>query len=114
MHISARELARFGYLMLRGGVWDGQQLIPEWWHSLATRASQDLNPSYGYTWWVNSEGTMWPGLPRDAFALAGYGSNRCFVVPSLDIVVARVGTGPPAGGEQGLIEAVVAAVIPEA
>ena len=114
MHISARELARFGYLALRGGLWEGQHLIPEWWHALATRASQDLNPSYGYTWWVNSEGSMWPDLPRDAFALAGYASSRCFIIPSLDLVVARAGTGPPAGGEQGLIEGIVAAVVPEA
>lgn len=111
LHISAREMARFGYLMLHSGRWAGRQLVPEWRHAVATRASQDLNPHYGYTWWVNSEGSMWPDLPRDAFALAGYASSRCFVVPSLDLVVARVGTGPPAGGEQDLIEGVVNAVV---
>ncbi len=113
MHISARELARFGYLALHGGRWGEELLIPDWWHTLATRASQDMNPSYGYTWWVNSEGAMWPGLPRDAFALAGYASSRCFVIPSLDLVVARVGSGPPTGGEQGLIEGIVEAIVRE-
>jgi len=113
MHNSARELARFGYLALHGGRWGDAQLIPDWWHRLATRASQDMNPSYGYTWWVNSEGAMWPDLPRDAFALAGYASSRCFVIPSLGLVVARVGSGPPTGGEQGLIEGIVEAIVPE-
>ena len=36
IHVSARELARFGYLMLHDGVWEGQQLIPQWWIELVT------------------------------------------------------------------------------
>ena len=113
IHISARELARFGYLMLRDGVWQGQQLIPRWWMDLATKMSQDLNPSYGYTWWVNTKGTRWPGLPKDTFALSGYRSNRCYIIPSLDLLVARVGSGPPTWDETGLIGRIVAAIIPD-
>jgi len=113
VHVSARELARFGYLLLRKGVWKGQELIPRWWTDLATKTSQDLNPNYGYTWWVNTKGTCWPGIPKDAFALSGYRSNRCVVIPSLDLVVARVGSGPPSWNEQEWIEGIVAAVISE-
>jgi len=110
VHISAWELARFGYLMLRRGAWAGKQLIPEWWLDLATRSSQALNPNYGYTWWVNTAGTHWPSLPKDAFALAGYRSNRCYIIPSLDLVVARIGSGPTNWEEQGLITAIVGAI----
>ena len=113
IHISARELARFGYLHLHSGVWNGEQLISRWWIDLATRTSQDLNPSYGYTWWVNTRGTCWPGIPRDAFALSGYRSNRCYIIPSLDLIVARVGSGPPSWDEQEFIEGIVSAVIPD-
>jgi CubicO group peptidase (beta-lactamase class C family) len=112
VHISARELARFGYLALRNGVWNGQQLIPRWWLDLATQTSQEHNPAYGYTWWVNTRGARWPGLPRDTFALEGYRANRCYVIPSLDLVVARVGSGPPTWDEPGLIGSIVAALIP--
>jgi CubicO group peptidase (beta-lactamase class C family) len=114
IHVSARELARFGYLMLCRGVWEGQRLIPRWWLDLSTRASQTLNPHYGYTWWVNTGGTLWPGVPEDAFALSGYRANYCCVVPSLDLVVARLGTGPSAatGHASGLLRAVVAAILP--
>lgn len=94
IHISARELARFGYLMLHKGVWDGEQLVPRWWVELATEPSQDLNPAYGYTWWVNKGGARWPELPRDAFGLSGHRNNYCTIIPSLDLVVARVGSGP--------------------
>jgi CubicO group peptidase (beta-lactamase class C family) len=111
IHISARELARFGYLALHSGNWNGQQLIPSEWMALATRSSQELNPAYGFTWWVNTSGTQWPSLPGDAFALSGYRSNRCYIIPSLDLVVARVGSGPPEWDEQSLITSVVSAIL---
>jgi len=112
IHLSARELARFGYLMLRKGKWDDQQLIPVDWVDMATKTSQPLNPHYGYTWWVNTQGTLWPALPTDAFAALGYRSNGCYVVPSLDLVVARVGTGPSTWDDRDLISGVVDAVVP--
>ena len=116
IYVSSRELARFGYLALHNGVWDGQQVIPAWWMDVATKASQTLNSAYGYTWWVNSEGTLWSDLPmmadlpRDAFALRGYNANRCFVIPSLDLVVARVGSGPVGWNEQAFIGDIVDAI----
>jgi CubicO group peptidase (beta-lactamase class C family) len=128
VHISARELARLGYLMLHRGHWGERSVLPAWWVELATQTSQDANPSYGYTWWVNTRDTRWPGIPRDAFAAEGYCCNRCYVIPSLDLVVSRVGTGPAsprqsqAGSssgaypsddwdEQGFLRSVLAAVI---
>jgi len=111
VHVSARELARFGYLALHGGEWEGNPIVPKWWMDLATRTSQEYNPDYGFTWWVNTAGTHWPKLPRDAFALAGYRSNRCYIIPSLDLVVIRIGSGTPTWDEQGLISGVVDAVI---
>ena len=109
--VSARDLARFGYLFLRGGLWRGEQLVPRAWVELATRSSQDLNPSYGYGWVVNTQGTTWPYLPTDAFAANGFRSNRCYVVPSLDLVVARVGSGPMLWDESFLLERIVTAVV---
>jgi CubicO group peptidase (beta-lactamase class C family) len=111
LHLSARDLARFGYLMARKGVWEGEQLVPPWWTELATRSSQKLNPTYGYGWWVNTDGTQWPGVPKDAFALMGYASSRCYIVPSLDLVVARVGYKPPNWGEEELLSGVVASIL---
>jgi CubicO group peptidase (beta-lactamase class C family) len=113
VHISARELARFGYLFINGGLWGDRTILPRWWVELATRTSQPHNPDYGYLWWVNTAGTKWPTLPRDTYAAIGYRSNRCYVIPSLDLVVARVGTGPVAWDEQELIGSVVRAVIEE-
>jgi len=110
LRISGRDFARVGYLLAHGGVWKGQQIVPKWWLDLATRSSQKLNPSYGYTIWVNTDGMLWPGVPKDAFAFMGYESNRCYVVPSLDLVVIRLGFSPPAWSEGVLLPKVVRAI----
>ncbi len=94
IHISAREMARIGYLMLRGGRWAGRSLVPQWWIELSTRTSQASNPRYGLTWWVNTQGTLWPDASPDAFSALGYNCNLCTVIPSLDLVIVRLGAGP--------------------
>ena len=101
LHLSARDFARLGYLLLHGGVWEGKSIIPKWWLDLATRSSQSVNPDYGFTFWVNTAGTLWPSAPKDAFAMMGFASNRCYVVPSLDLVVARTGWDPQPIGPVG-------------
>jgi len=106
VHISGRELARFGYLMLRGGSWGDQQPVPKAWIDESTKPSQPHNTEYGLGWWVNRDGTTWPSAPRDTFALAGMLSNRCYVVPSLDLVIARVGNGPQSWNDRELLEGV--------
>jgi CubicO group peptidase (beta-lactamase class C family) len=99
IHVTARELARFGYLMLRHGTWEGKSLVPRWWQAEATRTSQTLNQRYGLTWWVNTQGTLWPAAPRDAFSALGYNTSICAVIPSLDLVVVRTGLGPVESAE---------------
>jgi CubicO group peptidase (beta-lactamase class C family) len=111
IHVSAREMARFGYLMLRRGRWRDQQIVPEWWVEQSTRTSQELNPHYGFTWWVNTAGTLYPSLPRDAFAARGLHCNLCYVIPSLDLVVARLGSGPIQWTEGTFISRVVDAIL---
>jgi CubicO group peptidase (beta-lactamase class C family) len=111
IYISAREMAKFGYMAMNKGKWDGKQIVPEWWMDMATKSSQDLVPDYGYTWWVNTKGTCWPYLPKDAFAAMGYNSNKCYIIPSLDLVVARVGAGPSTFSEPDLIGGIVSTII---
>jgi CubicO group peptidase (beta-lactamase class C family) len=114
IHISARELARFGYLMLRGGAWQGKEIVRRWWLDLATRGSQPHNPAYGLTWWTNGQGALWEAVPQDAFAAMGYNTNLCCVIPSLDLVIARIGAGPTQSTELiagPFLAAIAAAVV---
>jgi len=90
---NAREFAKFGYLFLRQGHWDGQQPIPSAWVAESTQPSQSLNPFYGYLWWLNTGGLDMPSVPADAYYAAGLGEKRIYVVPSQDLLVIRLGEG---------------------
>lgn len=84
--INSRDLARLGYLYLRNGKWRDQQLLSESWVRQATTPS-DLNPTYGYMWWVNGEHGLWPSAPLEAYAARGGGDHIVFVDPTHDLVV---------------------------
>jgi len=111
IHITARDLARFGYLALNEGAWAGCQLVPRSWIEMATQTSQSLNKNYGYTWWVNTYGTLWSGVPRDTFAAMGFKSNKCYIIPSKDLVVVRIGDGPWPWDEGPFLRRIVASVL---
>ena len=84
--ISARDLARFGYLFLRRGQWKGKQIISENWIKSATTPTT-IGQDYGYLWWLNTQGKQWPDAPRTSFAALGAGSNTIWVDPEHDLVV---------------------------
>ena len=42
-------MARFGYLYLNGGQWDGEQIIPKQW---VEDSVSPHTPGYGYQWWL--------------------------------------------------------------
>ncbi len=94
MHISARDLARFGYLFLRMGAWDGKQLISGDWIAMA-RTPGTVNPAYGYMNWflngpVERDGEMVksiPDAPETAVTFRGAGSNIVYVDWENDLVV---------------------------
>jgi CubicO group peptidase (beta-lactamase class C family) len=112
---SAREFAKFGYLFLRNGEWNGARVIPEAWVRSATRNSQSLNPFYGYLWWLNTGGLAWPSAPADSFAALGAGNKAIYVVPSLDIVAVRLGPASARWSDDvflGLICAAAAEPVP--
>jgi CubicO group peptidase (beta-lactamase class C family) len=110
LRFSARDFARLGYLMAHDGKWRDKQIVPHWWIETATRSSQQLNPSYGYTFWVNTDGVLWPTAPRDAFAFRGFTASRLYIVPSLDLVVARLGYAPQNWGEENLLPGILATI----
>jgi len=88
-----RNWARIGMLYLNDGVWNGERLLPEGWTKfVSTPAPAWDNKSYGGMVWVNGAGT-WP-VPADAFAFRGAGGQETYVIPSLDLVVVRMGHFP--------------------
>ena len=83
--ISTLDHARFGYLILRGGTWDGQRILDRRWID-AMAAPCPLNPHYGYMWWLNSNGDQCPDAPHSCLYAAGAGGNVIWIDRSNDLV----------------------------
>ena len=101
---TARDLARFGDLILGGGAWNGRRLISAEILQTLLGPSQDLNPSYGLLWWSNArpgadafdrgDSLRFPSAPRDTIAALGAGGQMLLMVPSLNLIVVRQGDLP--------------------
>jgi len=95
--MTARDMARFGLLFLRGGEWNGKQVIPANWvkQSVTSYSNAGDRGGYGYLWWVAVGGTHLPGvdLPDGAYSARGAHGHYILVVPTLDLVIVhRVGS----------------------
>ncbi|WP_183098116.1 serine hydrolase domain-containing protein, partial [Nocardioides pelophilus] len=111
LETTCRDLGRFGLLFSRGGAWEGAQVVPRSWVDEAVgRPSQRLNPDYGLLWWLNHDGSLVPGAPRDVFAAIGFGGQVLLVDPRSETVVVRLGV--PGEGDYDVRDA--ARVVTEA
>jgi CubicO group peptidase (beta-lactamase class C family) len=111
-----RDALRFGYLHLQRGVWEGREIIPGW-YAEAMRRPSDYNPihrNYGLQVRLNAGGAA-PMAPADAYGPSGFADNYIYVVPSLDMVVVRIGGRDNAQARQTvwgeILEHVTAAVV---
>ncbi len=107
---TARDLARFGLLVLAKGEWDGATIFADRDYLRdMLQPSQKLNPSYGYLWWLNGQefalrgrrrvpGSTVPAAPEDLVAANGALGRKVWVVPSRDLVITRLGDQPPDRG----------------
>lgn len=104
--LTARNWAKFGQLILQGGVYDGKRILKEESVALLKEPTK-ANPMYGLTWWLNRQidpalrSTIVPltassdiefganGVPDDLFMAAGAGGQRLYIVPSQNLVVVR-------------------------
>ncbi len=85
------DVLRFGYLLLREGRWAGRQIVPAEFVKHCGRTSP-YNPHFPYSlqFHVNTDGQL-PDVPRDAFWKPGSGGHCLYVIPSLDLVVFKMG-----------------------
>jgi CubicO group peptidase (beta-lactamase class C family) len=98
--MTARDMARFGLLFLRGGQWRDRQIVPREWVAESTRPYSNTGQTggYGYMWWVSSGGPHFPSafFKGEAFSAQGAGGHYILVVPYLDLVIVhRVNTDDP-------------------
>jgi len=113
VYTSARELARFGHLILNHGNWDGTQLVSKKWLDEAikvqvpntmkgrtdSRRQKSISAravgTYGYHWWANgilADGSRFlPDAPLGTFYRSGWPQQRLFIIPEWNMVIVRIG-----------------------
>jgi CubicO group peptidase (beta-lactamase class C family) len=109
VELTARAMARFGWLYCRRGSWNGRQLISARYIDAATAVRVpvgvppydgkawyvDVPGRYGLNWWVNGVAAngkrLWPSVPASAFAAQGNKNNICIIVPEWNLVLVRLG-----------------------
>jgi CubicO group peptidase (beta-lactamase class C family) len=81
LQLTPRDMAKLGYLYLRHGQWEGQQIVSTAWVKNATRTHTETDGElgYGYQWWT------YPSLA--AYTALGLDGQTIFVVPELDLIV---------------------------
>jgi hypothetical protein len=87
MIISARDLARFGYLTLRRGKWKDKQILSDTWVKMALTPTV-AEPTYGFmNWFLNTDKRLIAGAPASSFMHLGNGTNMIYVDFENDLVV---------------------------
>jgi CubicO group peptidase (beta-lactamase class C family) len=91
LQLRPRDMAKLGYLYLKGGMWQGKRLVSEEWvrESVARRVQYAPDTGYGYQWWLRSYQVG--AKTVDGFAAMGWGGQRIMVFPSMDMVVVFTG-----------------------
>jgi CubicO group peptidase (beta-lactamase class C family) len=127
---TCQDLARFGYLFLRQGNWNGTQVVSKEWVEEATSPSQDFNAGWGFLWWLNQPGSLVsidnvltpdyeepsglklvPDAPEDMYWALGFGGQLAQIDPATDTVVVRLGAGDEANNMQNVVSTVTEAII---
>jgi CubicO group peptidase (beta-lactamase class C family) len=107
LRINLRDMLKIGQLVLNKGSWHGRQLIP------AAAIAELVVPrhsgpppgqfSYGYHWYV----VRTPDGKHDVFAAFGYGGQLIYVVPALDLVIAKTQTREQLRGDSNFMNEIV-------
>lgn len=89
--LRATDMLRFLYMLLHGGRWGDLQIVPEEYVVQCANPNH-YNPHFSYSFQFNTNGRHdHPELPEDAYWKAGSGGHALYVVPSLDLVVWKLG-----------------------
>ena len=87
--LTPRDMAKYGYLILNKGLWEGKQIIPAEFvaESVKTQTIFNFNSGYGYeSWWT---------VPLDGYYFAaGIKGQRIYVMEKQDMVIVTTGNVP--------------------
>ncbi|WP_323742200.1 serine hydrolase domain-containing protein [Microbacterium sp. UFMG61] len=114
LHLTTEAVAAFGELLLRGGEWQGRQLLSRDWVARATRKhidshhyspgspGRDFHAGYGYQIWMSSHG----------FHGNGAFGQQCVVIPDRDLVVVLTAAHSEIRHSQDALDAIWECLLP--
>lgn len=82
LNLRTRDYARFGQMVLQGGVWQGVQVVPADWVVAMTSPQAKDGSAYGYQWWIPAN-----AAPGEVMAQGIYG-QYIYINPALGVVIA--------------------------
>jgi CubicO group peptidase (beta-lactamase class C family) len=96
LRLTAPDMMKIGELYRRGGVWNGQQIVPSSWIEQCTSPSAvgrvgGPDEYYGLLWWVFT-------TPEPGYNASGHGGQRIFDLPESQAVIVYLAEVPPGGG----------------
>ncbi|MFW9788627.1 MAG: serine hydrolase domain-containing protein [Candidatus Thorarchaeota archaeon] len=91
VYMLPRDMAKFGYLYLNNGTWDGEQVVPSEWVQASAETIIHFSEyeGYSYQWWTYQSEDV------DVYSAVGFQGQNIFVVPELDMVVVFTSSVPP-------------------
>jgi CubicO group peptidase (beta-lactamase class C family) len=115
LRLRPRDMAKFGYLFLNGGIWKGEQIVSPQWINASTFKHNHLSnywndyDGYAYQWW------LWEninGINFYAFSASGWGGQRIIVSPDLKLVIVTTGGNYYTAEKISILSILVNYVIP--
>lgn len=83
LYLKPRDIAKIGYLYMKEGCWDGNQVVSREWVEMSTKEQSEGNElgRYGFQWWIRNISDY------EAYFALGYGGQYIINIPKLDLVV---------------------------
>jgi len=93
LNLSSRDYAKLGYLYWENGVWEGKQILPEYWVADTRKPALENAQHYGYLFWrayryADAVGTK---VPEDTYMATGLFQKYIIIIPSYNLVIVRLG-----------------------
>lgn len=95
LYLRPRDLAKFGYLFIHDGVWNGKRVISSEWIAktlsphISTAGRSKDGEDFGYQWWLKS--FSWENRPIRAYIRSGWGGQAIILFPEIDMLVVFTG-----------------------
>jgi CubicO group peptidase (beta-lactamase class C family) len=124
--MTASEWAKFGILIRDRGYWQGESVLDAEGIEACLKPGK-VQPRFGLTFWLNvrqpdaahsrkstaNQTAVYPNGPEDLVMAAGAGNQRLYVIPSLNLVVARFGEDDRDWRDPDFLALITAAAAPD-